>query len=103
MLPVGLTDHSNLEWNAIWIKTEGQEPDWIKNVVNPSDYEKVEVAPERAFYLGKAMSRKEKEDYVELLKEYSDVFVWTLSDLRGIPPDLGEHHIDLIDGAVPVK
>ena len=38
-------------------------------MINPSDYEKVEVAPDRAFYLGKTMSRKKKEDYVKLLKE----------------------------------
>ena len=49
------------------------------------------------------MSWKEKEDYVELLKEYFDVFGWTPSDLQGIPPDLGEHHIDLIDGAILIK
>ena len=48
------------------------------------------------------MSRMEKE-YVELLKEYSDVFAWTPLDLWRIPLDLGEHHIDLIDGVVPVK
>ena len=100
---VGLTDHSNLQWNAIRIQAKEEEPDRIKNVVNPSDYGKVEVAPEKAFYLGKTMSKKEKEDYVELLKEYSDVFTWTPLDLQGIPPDLGEHHIDLIDGVVPVR
>ena len=49
------------------------------------------------------MSWKEKEDYVELLKEYSDVFAWAPSDLQGIPPDLEKHHIDLIDGAVSVR
>ena len=90
----------NLEWNAIWIQSEEQELDRIKKIVNPSDYKKVQVAPERAFYVGKTMSRKEKEDYVKLLKEYSDVFAWTPSDLQEIPLDLGEHHIDLMDGAV---
>ena len=49
------------------------------------------------------MNRKERGDYVELLKEYSDVFAWTPLDLRGIPPDLREYRIDLIEGAVPVS
>ena len=40
---------------------------------------------------------------MELLKEYFDVFPWTPSDLRGIPPDLVKHHIDLIEGVVPVR
>ena len=30
-------------------------------------------------------------------------FAWTPLDLRGIPLDLGEHHIDLIEGSVPVR
>ena len=33
--PVGLTDHLNLEWNAIRIQEKEQKPDRIKNVVNP--------------------------------------------------------------------
>ena len=49
------------------------------------------------------MSRKERGDYVKLLKEYSDDFAWTPLDLREFPPDLGEHHIDLIKGSVLVK
>ena len=95
--------HSEHPWNEIQVQAEEQEPDRIKNIVNPSNYEKVEVAPERAFYLGRTMTKKERGDYVKLLKEFSDVFAWTPSDLRGIPPDLGEYHIDLIDGSVPVR
>ena len=102
--PVGLTtEHLELQWNTIRTQAKDQEPDWIKNVVNPSDYKRVEVELERAFYLVKTMSRKEKEGYVELLRKYSDVFAWAPSNLQGIPPDLREYHIDLIDGAVPVR
>ena len=49
------------------------------------------------------MSRKEKEGYMGLLRKYSDVFAWVPLDLRGIPPDLEEHHIDFIDGAIPIE
>ena len=38
-----------------------------------------------------------------VLKEFSDVFVWTPSDLTGIPLKLGEHRIDLIDGSIPIR
>ena len=31
------------------------------------------------------------------------MFAWTPSYRRRILPDLGEHHIDLIDGVVPIK
>jgi hypothetical protein len=37
------------------------------------------------------------------LKDYSDVFAWTPTDLEGIPSELGEHTIDLQEGAVPVR
>ena len=45
------------------------------------------------------MDEKEREDYVNLLKKFLDVFAWNPTDLQGIPADLGEHHIDLVDGA----
>ena len=79
--PVGLTTKQlHLQLNAIWAQAKEQKPDQIKNIVNTSDYERVEVEPERAFYLKKTMSRKEKEGYMKLLK-YSNIFAWTPSDL----------------------
>ena len=101
--PVGLTESSEYPWNKIRAQPDEQEPDRIKSIVNPLDYKKVEVSPEKSFYLGKTMSKKERGDYMTLLKVYSDVFAWTPSDLKGIPPDLGEHHIDLVDRSVPVR
>ena len=101
--PIGLTEQFDHQWNEIWVQPEEQEPDRIKNIVNPSDYEKVEVVPGREFYLGRTMCGREKEDYVKLLKEFSDVFAWNPTDLQGIPADLGEHYIDLVDGAVPIR
>ena len=101
--PIGLTEHFDHQWNKIRVQAGEQEPDRIKNVANPLDYKKVEVSPERTFYLGKTISKKERGDYIKLLKEYSDVFTWTLLDLKGILPDLGKHHTDLIEGSVPVR
>jgi len=63
----------------------------------------VEVESGKSFYLGKTLSRNEKRSYVRLLKKYMDVFAWTSTDLTGIPLNLGEHRIDLIEGAVPVR
>jgi hypothetical protein len=37
------------------------------------------------------------------LKDYSDDFAWAPTDLEGIPAELGEHTIDLQEGAVPVR
>ena len=63
---IGLTEHSNHQWNEIRVQAKEQEPNQIKNVVNPSDYEKVEDSPEKTFYLCKTMSKEERGDYVEL-------------------------------------
>ena len=78
------------------------DPEQIKNIVNPKDYEETEVADGKSFYLGKNLNEKEREGYMAILKEFSDVFAWTPSDLTGIPSKLREHRIDLIDGSVPI-
>ena len=101
--PIGLSRTSEYQWNEIRAQPEEQEPDRIKNIVDPSDYDKVEVAPGKDFFLGRTMRGTEKESYVKLLKEFSDVFAWNPTDLQGIPAELGEHHIDLVDGAIPVR
>ena len=41
--------------------------------------------------------------YASLLKEFSDVLAWSPLDLTGISPRLGEHKIDLVEEAVPVR
>ncbi len=37
----------------------------------------------------------------QLLKEFKDVFAWTDKDLKGIPPKLAQHKIEL-DTIIPV-
>lgn len=47
---------------------------WIKNIIIPFDYEKVEMESERTFLMRKSMSAAERANYVEVLEEYLDVF-----------------------------
>lgn len=48
-----------------------------------------------------------KEEMVQqataLFLEFKDVFAWSYKDLKGIPPDLGEHKIELMEGAKPMR
>jgi hypothetical protein len=37
----------------------------------------------------------------QLLKEFKDVFTWTCKDLKGIPPKLAQHRIEL-DNTIPL-
>ena len=93
----------NTPWSKIRARTEESEPDLIKNIVSPMDYEKVEAKAGKTFYLGRTLDKEERTTYSRLLKEFSDVFAWTPSDLKGISPELGEHQIDLMDGTTPVR
>ena len=90
-------------WSEIRARTEESEPDPVKNIVSPMDYEKMEVEAGKTFYLGRTLDAEEKSAYSNLLKEFADVFAWSPTDLTGIPSKLGDHQIDLINEADPVR
>ena len=94
---------SGNDWGNLMAEPEETSTEKVKPVVSPTDYEKEEVSPGKNFYLNKRMRREERAAYARLLREYLDIFAWEPSDLTGIPPHLGEHHIDLTKGSVPVR
>jgi hypothetical protein len=49
------------------------------------------------------ISLVEEQDYMELLKDFLDIFAWATTDLVGIPTELGEHHIDHVEDAIPIR
>ena len=75
----------------------------IKSIVNPTDYSKIETQQGRTLHLANTLDDTDKQTYVSLLSEFSDVFAWSSSDLTGISPKLGEHMINLVEGAIPVS
>jgi hypothetical protein len=40
------------------------------------------------------------DQLIELLKEFKDVFSWTYRNLKGIPPEIAQHQIQL-DTTIP--
>jgi hypothetical protein len=74
----------------------------IKVVISPKDYQAVKVRPGKTFHLGKSLAEAEMAEHMNLLSEYSNIFAWEPSDLTGIPTSLGEHRIELMEGAKPV-
>lgn len=46
---------------------------------------------------------QEIEQATTLFVEYKDVFAWSYKDLKGIPFELGEHKIELLENAKLVK
>ena len=102
LLPAG-GSQDGLPWSEIQMEPEESDPDRVKSIVNPTDYSKIEVGTGKAFYLGNNLDEKERRSDVSLLSDFSDVFVWSPSDLTGISSRLGEHKIDLVKGAIPVR
>ena len=94
---------SKLSWSEIRMNLDEIDPERTKGIVNPMHYESEEVSEGKSFYLGKKLSSMERTKYVIVLREFSDVFAWTPSDLEGILQELGEHHIELVDRSVPVQ
>jgi hypothetical protein len=58
---------------------------------------------QKTFYISNNIKGEEQAEYPRILKDYSDVFAWTPTDLEGIPAELGEHSIDLQEGTVLVR
>ena len=63
----------------------------------------MEVGEDKIFYHGKGLTIEERAEYKALLEEFLDVFSWRPSDLKGIPSELGEHHIELNNDSAPVR
>ena len=92
-----------LPWSGIGSNPDSRESERIRGIVNPTDYKKMEVGEDKVFYHGKGLTTKERAEYKVLLEEFSDVFAWKPSDLKGIPSELGEHHIEFNDDFVSVR
>jgi hypothetical protein len=102
-LPPSGTRSEDAEWGELLSDSEEAYPEKINTVVSPTDYGKEEVGKGKTFYINNDIKGEEREEYARILKDYSDVFAWVPTDLEGIPAELGEHSIDLQEGAVPVR
>nr|XP_027067812.1 uncharacterized protein LOC113693479 [Coffea arabica] len=62
-----------------------------------------EDRPDQVIRIGALLPAEEKEGLKALLREYSQVFAWTVEDMPGIPTDLAVHHLDVDPNFKPVK
>jgi hypothetical protein len=102
-LPPSGTRSEDVEWGGLLSDPEEVYPEKIKTLVSPTDYGKEEVEQGKTFYISNDIKGEERAEYARILKDYSDVFAWAPTDLEGIPVELGEHTIDLQEGAIPVR
>ncbi|XP_071911843.1 uncharacterized protein [Coffea arabica] len=62
-----------------------------------------EGRPDQTIRIGASLPPKEKDDLKALLREYAQVFAWTVEDMPGIPTDLADHHLNIDPRFKPVK
>jgi hypothetical protein len=102
-IPPSSTRSEDVEWGRLLSDLDEVYPEKIKTMVSSTDYGKEEVEQGKTFYISNDIKGEERAEYARILKDYSDVFAWAPMDLEGIPVELGEHAIDLPEGAVPVQ
>ncbi|XP_060194933.1 uncharacterized protein LOC132624123 [Lycium barbarum] len=57
----------------------------------------------RPTYLSAFLTGDEEDTYMEILKEYRDVFAWSYKEMPGLDPKVAVHHLAVKNGARPVK
>ncbi|XP_071901074.1 uncharacterized protein [Coffea arabica] len=62
-----------------------------------------EGRPDQTIRIGASLPPKEKDNLKALLREYAQVFAWTVEDMLGIPTDLAVHHLNIDPRFRPVK
>ncbi|CAM6113035.1 unnamed protein product [Calypogeia fissa] len=72
-------------------------------VIRREQYRKIQVSPDKEFFLGYTLPSPQEKTIQDLLGEYKDVFAWSHMDLQGVNPILGEHSIDLMLGARSIR
>ncbi|XP_070015574.1 uncharacterized protein [Nicotiana sylvestris] len=57
----------------------------------------------RPTYLSVLPEVDEESTYIELLKEFRDVFAWSYKEMPGLDPKVAVHYLEVKNGARPVK
>ena len=57
----------------------------------------------REVKIGTSLSESTREELIDLLKEYVDVFAWSYQDMPGLDTDIVVHHLPLREECPPVK
>jgi hypothetical protein len=57
----------------------------------------------RMVKIGKGTTEKERNEILDLIREFKDTFSWTYNDLRAYRGDVIQHDIPLTEGAKPFQ
>ena len=76
---------------------------FTEGMVDHREHRPLQLSEGRELHVGKSVEGAELHAYKTLLTEYQDVFAWTYTDLKGVPPNLCQHKIELMEGTFPVR
>ena len=94
----GQEDFENLQ---AWIKTQKDKEQEEVTRVKQDQLKEIDLGEEgegKRERVSAELEKQFKEQLVQLLKEYRDVFAWTYTDMEGIDPKFYEHKINLKKG-----
>ena len=57
----------------------------------------------RPTYVSARLGEDEVVSYVEMLKEFRDIFAWSYKEMLGLDPKVAVHHFAVKKGVHPVK
>ncbi|KAJ4949779.1 hypothetical protein NE237_002667 [Protea cynaroides] len=91
-----------------WEDDPSEEPRENLKPVPPTDDEvrQVDLGTEgdpRPIFLSASLSSEEAEQYVQLLKEYLDIFAWSYAEMPGLDPEIAVHRQHIKPDAKPFK
>ena len=75
--------------------------------VRPSDWKEINLAREdeepKIIKIGSQLTDEEVQQYKDLVLEFIDVFAWSYTDLKGMPPEIVQHTIPLFPDTKPIR
>jgi len=57
----------------------------------------------RPIYVSSSLKQEEEKEYLDLLSEYKDVFVWSYKEISGLDPKVAIHRLSIKKGISPKK
>jgi ribonuclease HI len=98
-IPKGLVPLERLfDGNDVAVKVKGSTDD-----ADITEYNIGTEKDPKFVKLSSSLSREQRDEYVELLKEFVDVFSWTYEDLRTYDTSIIEHKIPLKEESKPFR
>jgi len=81
--------HLNTLWN---IRFEQHEPPTKNKVTQINLRDEANPLP---MFISRSLSPSEKEDQIQLIREYINVFAWNYEDMLGVDPQIAVHRLNI--------